>query len=290
MQATQAKITSLWETLNTAIKERDKLQASQTSAQAEKANKTFESLLAGANAIKDQLSKGFLLGYVESITKQLLAAVELNAMTDSREAIQGKIDELKTQADTLTANAAKLIADARNEKDPEKRRRMQSEAERRLSRATGIARRRLDLIERDGELGKRRAGRVETIKKEAQRSSIPIPTGEKVKVGGKEVTLTAESASDTAVPPTSKLGKKLKKVTESVNKDAAAIVPLNQHSEQQQKANVEMRETIIGLAEKLPEKYKPNLPPPPPPKEEGGSGLGLIVAGLVAFAALRNKN
>ena len=291
MQKTSTVINDLQAQRATLVAARDAALAAQAQLEQTKsaAQKTYDDLMGQADSLKNLL-KGFLLGFADTVAVQLQAAMELDALTDAREALQAKVDALKGDADKLTANAQKLISDAESERDPEKKARMQSEAARRLRRAGDLRARRKDMIEnRDPALGTLRTDKVNRLKKEAERSGFAIPVGTTTDDKGKTTTGGLPASGKDVIPKDSQLFDKINSETSTAAGNAAAVGTLNQHQQEQQKANAELGQLIRDLAEKLPEKYKPtNVPPPPPPKEEGG-GLGLIVAGLVAFAALRNK-
>lgn len=219
----------------------------------------FQQAMQAVDALKAKLPKDSQ-EYAAKAMTALQAAVELDAFTEAREMLLKKNSELASLYNPLISQAEALIAEAEAESDPLKKQRKQAEAQRRLTRAKEYADRGQSLRNRSGDYGKRRT------------AAAPVARGAAGLVPSRAVLPTEVGAAVSGVKP-----------------NADKIGGLSKTQAEQQTAADQAQKKMSELAEKLPEGYKPpNIPPPPPQKEaEAGGGFGLIVAGLVAYAALR---
>lgn len=216
----------------------------------------YQQAMQALEVLKAKLPKN-AQAYATKAVTALQAAVELDAFTEAREMLLKKNSELASQYNQLIAQAETLITEAGSESDPLKKQRKQAEAQRRLTRAKEFADRGQGLRNRSGEFSKRRT------------TAAPVARGAAGLVPSR-VVLPAEVGAAVSGAKT----------------NADKIDDLSKVQTDQQKAGDQAQSKMVDLADQLPEGYKPPNIPPPEKKKEGG-GFGLIVAGLVAYAALR---
>lgn len=217
----------------------------------------FQQAMQTVDALKVKLPKDSQEYAAKALTA-LQAAVELDAFTEAREMLLKKNSELASLYNPLISQAEALIAEAEAESDPLKKQRKQAEAQRRLTRAKEYADRGQSLRNRSGDYGTRRT------------TAVPVARGAAGLVPSRAVLPTEVAAAVSGVKP-----------------NADKIGGLSKTQIEQQAAADQAQKKMSELAEKLPEGYKPPNIPPPQKEEEAGGGFGLIVAGLVAYAALR---